>query len=156
MMSHIPTLISRIIPLSLFLFMIHSVAIAKPKLHCSRGICEKEETKMQCEKLKEKPSDILLITIQSCPYCYRVVKYLEENDLQIDVVPKEKFTAKRAFSKKMGISPQDFLLQQGGLGQVPCLFIKRTPSSEWEHLYESTDIICWLKENRRLISNTNN
>lgn len=72
-----------------------------------------------------------LFKFDSCPYCQRVMGYIEDtkrNDVIFrDILEDEE-------SRKT-------LLLVGGKEQVPCLFIDGKP------LYESSDIIEWLKEN---------
>lgn len=75
--------------------------------------------------------NLRLFVLQRCPYCNRVRKYIEENDIEgveiVDIdVPEN----------------QDELLRVGGQDMVPCLFIDGKP------LYESGDIIQWFKENK--------
>ena len=55
---------------------------------------------------------------------------MEENNIRIPL-------------KDIGVSPEDqeTLVKTGGKSQVPCLFIDGRP------LYESEDIIAWLREN---------
>ncbi len=74
--------------------------------------------------------ELELYVFMNCPYCMRVFSYLEEAGIEIplrDVLadPEAKQTLKEV----------------GGKVQVPCLFIDGKP------LYESLDIIDWLKEN---------
>ncbi len=75
-------------------------------------------------------ADLALYYRPSCPYCRKVLAFMEENNIQIPL-------------KDVGASPDDreTLLTTGGKSQVPCLFIDGRP------LYESDDIIAWLKDN---------
>ena len=66
-----------------------------------------------------------------CPYCRKVMDYLEENN-RTDVEIRD--IAKDPESKKT-------LVEVGGKEQVPCLFIDGQP------MYESLDIIEWLGAN---------
>ncbi len=63
-----------------------------------------------------------------CPYCRKVMDYLEKNN-RTDVEIKD--VAKDPEAKKT-------LIEVGGKEQVPCLFIDGRP------MYESGDIIEWL------------
>ena len=65
----------------------------------------------------------------TCPFCQKVLRFIEENDIQ-DITLKDK-DANPEF--------QSELVQTGGKTQVPCLFIDGKP------LYESDAIIEWLK-----------
>ena len=63
----------------------------------------------------------------SCPYCQRVLRFMQANDLECDM----------RCTLEPGI--RDELVAIGGKPQVPCLVIDGTP------LYESLDIIAYLK-----------
>lgn len=66
----------------------------------------------------------------TCPYCIKVMNFMSENNITIplrDIVADE--------------SAAETLLTVGGKRQVPCLFIDGKP------LYESGDIIEWLRDN---------
>lgn len=66
----------------------------------------------------------------TCPYCVMVMNYIEQSGRD-DVEYRD-----------ISASPEDRarLVEVGGKQQVPCLFIDGEP------LYESMDIIAWLKE----------
>lgn len=66
----------------------------------------------------------------TCPYCIKVMDFMSENNITIplrDIVADE--------------SAAETLIAIGGKRQVPCLFIDGKP------LYESGDIIEWLRDN---------
>ena len=66
----------------------------------------------------------------TCPYCIKVMNFMDENSITIplrDIVADE--------------SAAETLVAVGGKRQVPCLFIDGKP------LYESGDIIEWLRDN---------
>lgn len=66
----------------------------------------------------------------TCPYCIKVMNFMSENNITIplrDIVADE--------------SAAETLVTVGGKRQVPCLFIDGKP------LYESGDIIEWLRDN---------
>lgn len=67
---------------------------------------------------------------ESCPYCQKVLRFMEMN--KIDDVELKDIVANPEF--------RDTLVEVGGNGQVPCLFIDSKP------MYESMDIIKFLKE----------
>ena len=67
----------------------------------------------------------------ACPYCRRVLNYLEESG-RSDVVLAD---------AKNDQAAAEYLKEKGGKYQVPCLFIDGKP------MYESLDIIDWLKAN---------
>lgn len=68
----------------------------------------------------------------TCPFCQKVFRHIEENNVD-GIILKDK-TANPEFEQE--------LIAVGGKAQVPCLFIDGKP------LYESNDIIEWLKENK--------
>ncbi|MCB1110816.1 MAG: glutathione S-transferase N-terminal domain-containing protein [Chlamydiia bacterium] len=77
----------------------------------------------------EKPT-LLLYSRSSCPFCRKVNNYLKSIDKSI---PTKDIGKDPAAAKE--------LVKIGGKQQVPCLVINGKP------LYESSDIIAWLKEN---------
>ncbi len=72
-------------------------------------------------------SHLTLYYMPSCPYCIKVLKFIEQQGVQIPL-------------KDTASNPQNHqeLLKLGGKTQVPCLVIAGKP------LYESDDIIQWL------------
>lgn len=73
---------------------------------------------------------LVLYSRSQCPYCKKVIKFLKSVNKKIPIkdIGKDSSAAKE-------------LLKVGGKKQVPCLFINEEP------LYESSDIIQWLKDN---------
>ncbi|MCB1107549.1 MAG: glutaredoxin [Chlamydiia bacterium] len=67
----------------------------------------------------------------SCPYCQKVTNFLSSQKKSIPT--KDIGTDKNALNE---------LIQKGGKRQVPCLMINGKP------LYESNDIINWLKKHK--------
>lgn len=83
----------------------------------------------------EESSPILILYYKpTCPYCQKVLAFMDENQVQVPL-------------KNIAGDPKgkEELLHLGGEAQVPCLFIDGTP------LYESDDIIEWLKKKKDLI-----
>ena len=65
-----------------------------------------------------------------CPYCKKVLNFLEDKNVEIELKNiNEDIEAKKE------------LKEEGGKSQVPCLFIEGDP------LYESDDIVKWFEEN---------
>lgn len=66
----------------------------------------------------------------TCPYCIKVINFMEDNGVAIPLrdIETDEEAAKT-------------LVAVGGKRQVPCLFIDGQP------LYESDDIIAWLRAN---------
>ena len=73
--------------------------------------------------------DLLLYYFDTCPYCQRVLRYLQERDIRIPM--RNTSGDFDAFAE---------LRRIGGKTQVPCLVIDGTA------LYESEDIIHWFEE----------
>ena len=71
-----------------------------------------------------------LYKFDTCPYCQRVMRAIEESG-RTDIVFHD--TRKNEEDRR-------YLIENGGKEQVPCLFIDGEP------LYESLDIIDWLAE----------
>jgi len=72
---------------------------------------------------------LILYSQLYCPFCIKVLRYLESRDIDIeirDVMETPKF--------------RDELISIGGKSQVPCLIIDGKP------LYESDDIMKWFEE----------
>lgn len=68
---------------------------------------------------------------ETCPYCRKVISYIDganRNDIEYHDINKSNEDKER-------------LIKEGGMLQVPCLFIDGKP------MYESDDIIEWLKAN---------
>lgn len=65
----------------------------------------------------------------TCPFCHRVMDVVEGLDAPVEVHDISADAAAR-----------ETLVRVGGKQQVPCLFIDGEP------LYESADIIAWLRE----------
>ena len=76
-------------------------------------------------------AELKLYYFPSCPFCQKVLNYLDDKDFEIEFKNiREDKEAKKE------------LVEIGGKNQVPCLFIDGKP------LYESDDIIEWLKEHQ--------
>lgn len=74
--------------------------------------------------------NLKLFYFKECPFCQKVIRYMEDNNIRVEMAdihadPKNK----------------EDLINIGGKEQVPMLLIDEKP------LYESDDIIHWLKEN---------
>jgi glutaredoxin len=74
--------------------------------------------------------ELTLYIMDTCPYCHRVLNYLEQHQIKV----AQKDIAKNSAHRKE-------LLDIGGKTQVPCLVI------DGNALYESADIIQWFKDN---------
>ncbi|MFW6014890.1 MAG: glutaredoxin family protein [bacterium] len=79
--------------------------------------------------------NLKLYYFPSCPFCKKVLNYLDDNDLREYVELK---------NVKENSKDKKDLINIGGKYQVPCLFIDEKP------LYESNDIIRWFKKNNEV------
>ncbi|PTX17545.1 LOW QUALITY PROTEIN: glutaredoxin [Halanaerobium congolense] len=76
--------------------------------------------------------DLVLYYYPTCPYCRKVTRFIDKHDL-------EEIELKNINQNE---AAETELIKVGGKKrQVPCLFIDGEP------LYESSDIINWLKSN---------
>ena len=71
----------------------------------------------------------LLYYKKSCPFCQKVLRFMEANHLMMDT------------RETTQPGNQNDLVRIGGKKQVPCLVINGKP------LYESDDIVAYLREN---------
>ena len=65
----------------------------------------------------------------TCPYCHKVMSFMEQNNIEL---PMHDIVADDAARER--------LIEVGGKRQVPCLFIDGTA------MYESNDIIAYLSK----------
>ena len=75
-------------------------------------------------------SKLTLYYMPTCPYCRKVLNFLEDKDIEVELKNINK-----------NIEAKKELQNEGGKTQVPCLFIDGEP------LYESDDIVQWFKDN---------
>ena len=75
--------------------------------------------------------DLELFKFDSCPFCQRVLSAVRSQGIEGIRV--------RDTQAEPGANAE--LIKRGGKRQVPCLFI------DGEALYESGDILTWLREN---------
>lgn len=73
-------------------------------------------------------SEYKLFVGTACPHCRKVENFMEENNIEIQIV---NINEDREDMKE--------LIEKGGKRQVPCLF------HDGEYMYESNDIIEFLK-----------
>lgn len=76
-------------------------------------------------------SDYKLYVGTVCPFCVKVERFMKEEGIEISIVNIEE---DRDAMRK--------LIDEGGKRQVPCLY------HDGEYLYESDDIIEFLRENK--------
>lgn len=75
-------------------------------------------------------SDLTLFYSNSCPYCSKVLSFMKAEKIDLKMKNVQDKTENR-----------QELIKKGGKGQVPALEI------DGKIMYESNDIIKWLKEN---------
>lgn len=78
--------------------------------------------------------DLVLYMFDTCPYCQRV----------IDEIKSQKRTDIDFKNIQQNEENRNRLIEIGGKSQVPCLVIEGKP------LYESADIIEWLRSNPQI------
>lgn len=78
--------------------------------------------------------NLVLYIFESCPFCKRVMKYIDKNNIKLEIKDTiEDYKAKQE------------LMKLAGKTQVPCLVIDGKP------LFESVDIINWFEKNRTIL-----
>ena len=74
--------------------------------------------------------ELKLYYMEACPFCKKVIRYMEKNHIDVELV-----------DIRANTDNYKELIEIGGKDQVPMLLIDGKP------LYESSDIIKWLKDN---------
>ena len=90
----------------------------------------REVLEFAVDGIEEQNMTLELYMRDTCPYCRRVIEYINSAG-RTDIVYKDINKSEEA---------AETLVNVGGKRQVPCLFIDGKP------LYESLDIIKWLEE----------
>lgn len=92
---------------------------------------EEYETTSEVKKANVEKPHLVLYIRSTCPYCKKVMNYLNNVNKTLP-------------TRDIGKDPAaaNDLVKLGGKRQVPCLMINGKP------LYESNDIINWLKQNQ--------
>ncbi len=94
-----------------------------------------ERTPEEQEKVDQKTKNMFLYQFQSCPFCIKVRREMKRLSLNIELLDAQH----NEQNKKE-------LLEGGGQVKVPCLkIVKGDNDIVW--MYESSDIIAYLKEN---------
>lgn len=79
--------------------------------------------------MSQKTSKLVLYHKPNCPYCKKVISYLEKIHKTLPMVDLQKHPEKKSD-----------LIRIGGKMQIPCLII------QGKALYESDQILKWIKE----------
>lgn len=74
--------------------------------------------------------DLKLYYKETCPFCKKVLRFID----------KKKIEGVELVDIKADEANEKYLIEKGGMDQVPCLFIDEKP------MYESMDIIKFLDE----------
>lgn len=90
--------------------------------------------KQRVSSMSKKSSSLVLYYSPSCPYCHKVLDYMEKENIDIET------------KNVQDPGVRDQLISIGGKGQVPCLVI------DGKALYESNDIINWLSKHKAELS----
>lgn len=90
-------------------------------------------TSTELEVIQDKVKDMTIYEFRACPFCVRVRRFMKKNNISINTKDARR---NKAFAQE--------LIDGGGKLQVPCLRIGNSSSPEW--LYESKDIILYLKK----------
>ncbi|MEC9415473.1 MAG: glutathione S-transferase N-terminal domain-containing protein [Pseudomonadota bacterium] len=95
----------------------------------------------QIERVKDEQATIDLKTeglslydFATCPFCIKVRRFMHENNINIEILDADNNKTHKSD-----------LVTHGGKHQVPCLRITE-PEKEDKWLYESDDIIAYLKK----------
>lgn len=81
-------------------------------------------------KRRGSVKNIKIYCLQSCPFCIKVVDYVEEKNLEVELIDVTN-----------DVKLQKEVESLGGKYQVPMMTVDGEP------MYESDDIVDWLKEN---------
>ena len=94
--------------------------------------------KIDQDRIDNQTKDLTIYQFEACPFCVKVRRFIRKNSLKI--------TLKDAMNNKKFKSE---LVNEGGKHKVPCLRIEKI-NTETEWLYESTEIIKFLKKEFKL------
>ena len=83
----------------------------------------------------DEPRDLVLYKFDSCPYCLRVMRVVDQTKLPVELR-----------DTRANPEAQQHLWDVTGRTQVPCLFIDGEP------LFESRDISRWLRAHAHSLS----
>jgi len=85
-------------------------------------------------KIDDKTQNLSLYQLPACPFCVKVRRAMKREGLNIEL---------RNINQKNNYREE--LIREGGKRTVPCLRIEN-PESEVQWLYESNDVIAYLKQ----------
>jgi|TARA_B110000037_G_scaffold193934_1_gene229210 glutaredoxin len=91
--------------------------------------------KIDQDRVDKKTEKLTIYQFEACPFCVKVRRFIRKNNLKINLKD----------AKNNHIFKAE-LMDGGGKHKVPCLRIEKI-NSKTEWLYESTEIINFLKNN---------
>ena len=97
-----------------------------------------ERSQANQDRINMKTKHLSLYNFSNCPFCIKVRRFMHENSINIEILDAANDDTHKSD-----------LMNYGGKYQAPCLRISE-PNGEDEWLYESDDIISYLK---KLITN---
>jgi len=86
------------------------------------------------DRIDMKTEHLSLYNFANCPFCIKVRRFIHESNINIEILDAANDDAHKSD-----------LMNYGGKYQAPCLRISE-PNGEDEWLYESDDIISYLKK----------
>ena len=89
----------------------------------------------QKAKINEKTQHMSLYQLPACPFCVKVRREMKRQGIHIEL---------RNINQSEQLKQE--LIEQGGKRTVPCLRVEHN-SGEVEWMYESSDIVDYLKKN---------
>jgi len=92
-------------------------------------------SKEEQEAIDQRTRNLSLYQFKSCPFCIKVRRQIKRQSLNISILDAQNNETHRKE-----------LLNGGGKSMVPCLKIVNDDSGEITWMYESSDIIQYLKE----------
>tara|TARA_B100001059_G_scaffold28432_1_gene23030 strand:- start:137 stop:502 length:366 start_codon:yes stop_codon:yes gene_type:complete len=93
-----------------------------------------ERSQANQDRINMKTKHLSLYNFSNCPFCIKVRRFMHENSINIEILDAANDDTHKSD-----------LMNYGGKYQAPCLRISE-PNGEDEWLYESDDIISYLKK----------
>lgn len=93
-----------------------------------------ERSQVDQDRIDMKTEHLSLYNFANCPFCIKVRRFIHESNINIEILDAANDDTHKSD-----------LMNYGGKYQAPCLRISE-PNGEDEWLYESDDIISFLKK----------
>lgn len=93
-----------------------------------------ERSQVDQDRIDMKTEHLSLYNFANCPFCIKVRRFIHERNINIEILDAANDDTHKSD-----------LMNYGGKYQAPCLRISE-PNGEDEWLYESDDIISYLKK----------